>query len=778
MPYFSPLVFFLLGVSFFTFPAELEAGTRRALLVGIDDYQPEQSSTSAPSAEKHSAPQTVGSSANPPSARRAWQSLDGAVNDAEAMHALLRDRYQFPEKNIRILTNAEATHDNILAEIRRHLLDPAAPGDIQVFFYAGHGSQVVNSQSTEPDKKDETIVPADTNRGAWDIRDKELRRLFNDILDKGASLTVFFDSCHSGSIARGLVVPEKVRFMPSDQRDMGPIIKSEIPDARLAPEERGALVFSAAQDSEEAKEDRKEGVAHGAFSLALIEELQRASLTASAEQIFLRTRASMKNRGKSQEPVLAGPTSRRNQPLFGFSGETFPGRTVIAVLSNKDGKVELQGGLAVGLRKNSELKKADAGSVAQALRLRVEEVQSLSRATAHVIEGKADAIHAGDFFTIDGWVEGDEPLLRVWLPPATFRLAELTRIAQELAPLQTADHVQWIADPTEETPTATLSWNGSVWILTSPGKLDENLGKTIMAKAVLEKLNGRATNKEKLFVLLPPPSELVAQFKFTNQNSGVTIVSSPREAPYQLVGRVQGKNVEYAWIRPNVLRKEAEETSPLPVRTDWVATTDGQASAKVAGQLGGFALRLGRLQSWLQLQTPPDEGRFPYALALKNAKTGILMTEGTTSEGEEFDLVLHAPEEALKQGVEKRYVYVFSLDSFGDSHLLFPPQGQGNVENRIPYEPTTPSPTEISLRTRIRIAPPFGIDTYMLLSSREALPDPDVLENEGVRTRGKEPQTPLARLLYDIGQGNRGSSTVTPVSWSIAPLSLKSVPTK
>src|SRR5262249_37374901 len=159
---------------------------------------------------------------------------------------------------VRVLRNEEATRDRILAEIRRQLVEPASPGDVAVFFYAGHGSQVNNSQSTELDKKDETIVPADSNQGAWDIRDKELRRLFNDILDKGAALTVFFDSGHSGSIARGLALAEKARFLPPDPRDIATVVGAETPDSRSAPEERGALVFSAAQDFELANEDTEE----------------------------------------------------------------------------------------------------------------------------------------------------------------------------------------------------------------------------------------------------------------------------------------------------------------------------------------------------------------------------------------------------------------------------------------------------------------------------------------------------------------------------------------
>lgn len=120
-------------------------------------------------------------------------------------------------------------------------------------------------------------------------------------------------------------------------------------------------------------------------------------------------------------------------------------------------------------------------------------------------------------------------------------------------------------------------------------------------------------------------------------------------------------------------------------------------------------------------------------------------------------------------------MYVFSLDSFGNTHLLFPPPTQGNVENRLPVDSSAPA--EIDLGTEIEITPPFGVDRYFLLSSREALPDPAVLESDGVRARGREPDMPLARLLYDRALGARGGRRLTtPTDWGLRSFSLLSTP--
>src|SRR5262245_35028045 len=144
------LMLVLIG-SFLMFCAdELHAETRRALLIGIDKYELKATAAAAAAAGK-----TAVANASPASTmptRGGWFDLDGAVNDVEAIKAILIARYGFQPGNVKVLRNEEATRERILAEIRHHLIEPTAPGDVAVLFYAGHGSQVNNSQSAELDK--------------------------------------------------------------------------------------------------------------------------------------------------------------------------------------------------------------------------------------------------------------------------------------------------------------------------------------------------------------------------------------------------------------------------------------------------------------------------------------------------------------------------------------------------------------------------------------------------------------------------------------------------
>jgi hypothetical protein len=769
--------------------AEVRAETRRALIIGIDKYVPPQS----PAAESTSAGgQDRPSSSNAPAVRGRWSDLDGAVNDADDMRDALITRYDFKPENILVLRNNEATRERILAGIRDHLVKPTQPGDAVVFFYAGHGSQELNPQSEEQDKKDETIVPADSSQGAEDIRDKELRRLFNDILDKGAVLTAIFDSCQSGSIARGVVVEGKARFLPPDTRSSRSRGTLDPSDSRPRPEDRGALILSAAQDFELAKEGRdpETGAPRGAFSVALLQVLRKSDLQESAENVFLRTRASLTT---VQEPVLAGTPDRLRKPLFGVGPDTASRGAMIAVQSvRNDNLVELQGGGVAGLEKGSELKEATPAAGTQPVRLRIEEVKGWSRATAQVISGDPQKLRPGDLFTLDLWVVPDEPLLRVWLP-ASLSLADLQRMAKELDTLRTTDRVQWIADPTEETPTHELFWTGTVWTVAGPtqqggGRQETALGKTFSAQQVLEALSVGTANKAKLFVRVPPPPELLTaiELRTGRQQSVIAVVASPQEANYLLIGRMQRKILEYAWVFPNMLRKEAEAKLPLPVRSDWIAVVDAKGIASAAAQLKGNALRICRVQFWLTLprKTPQDNGDFPYTLALKNTKTGKIVTQDQVIEGELYRLVLRANKDALKQGVMPRYVYVLAIDRNGKITLLFPRESQGSVENRFPAKGSDgemQKPSEILIGDEFAIGEPFGLDTYILLTDAQPIPDPQRLEQEGVVSRGADPEGSVAQLVFNgLDAMTRGvhltTPAKTPTRWSSTVLSLRSVP--
>jgi len=127
-----------------------------------------------------------------------FNDLSGCVNDANDWADLLRNDFSFGD-NIRLLTDAHATRDNILQALG-DLCTGAQSGDIVVFTYSGHGTWVYDQgERDESDNRDEAICAHDGN-----ILDDEIRAVIRQ-LDPDVHLTVISDSCFSGTVTRAML---------------------------------------------------------------------------------------------------------------------------------------------------------------------------------------------------------------------------------------------------------------------------------------------------------------------------------------------------------------------------------------------------------------------------------------------------------------------------------------------------------------------------------------------------------------------------------------------
>ena len=546
--------------------AAASAQTRRAVVIGIDQYSVPDAGPATPAAAPEGTQPAVATHATRRDFSGGWMDLDGSVNDALSMGQVLVSRYGFKPENVHYLLGPTAadnkavknmpphqapTRENILAAIQKYLIDEAQKGDIVVFYYAGHGSQMYNSLSNKLDKQDETIVPADASTGVWDIRDKEISRLFGKVLDRGAVLTAIFDSCHSGSISRGFQIrPGKMRYIPGDTRDA-----KDKPDPGPTPEDRGALIFSSALDTQVAAEARDEHqVSHGAFTLALLHTLTTLPITASAKSIFFSARSLMRSTGLAQDPVLAGTPERQAAPLFGGQGAGMDGKITVTVLGlDEDGNVLLEGGLALGLAPKCDFVPAGAKTRGETAHLRILSVDGLTRSKAQVVGGKPGDVQVGQQFVLDRWVASSGVHLAVWMPPSQLSDAELRAAAAEFAKL--AGQVHWIDDPTADSPTHILAWSGTEWTLTSNGAT-QGLGRNPTVQQVQEKLGAAKTVK--LFLSLPPSAELATALKAAlAEGKAVEVADQPGKATYLLMGHLSGgasPALEYAWVLPNTVK--------------------------------------------------------------------------------------------------------------------------------------------------------------------------------------------------------------------------------
>lgn len=716
------------------------AFTSRSLIIGIDIYKPAgQQSTN--------------------SARLIWRNLNGCVNDAMAIKELAIAKYGFQPLNITSLSNQEASRERILAELKK-LVEVSQNGDVVFIFYAGHGSQVVNSLSLEKDKKDETIVPADSFKGAPDIRDKELSVYFNQLIDKGVLLTVILDSCHSGSVGRGLYETTAVRFLEGNPLDVKDAFTPQ------PPEERGALIISAAQDFEFAKEIKDENnIEHGAFTLALIKAMQQNSVDASAEELFGSAQAIMKFFGKTQEPVLAANEQRKESTLFGLPKGVMSKQLAIPVTSIQDGKVEIMGGFASGLSVGVQLKSSGNDT------LEIAEMKGPNKSVAVFRSSKSNQILPGTLLQVISWATSAGPALRVYLPAKGLEPKALLAAVQASQKLYSSKQVQRIDNISEVMPDRLFSYNEAT------GWYEKNeQGKKIIGATFSPSASKMAAGTS-VYVNFPPSTELVASLKEELQAyNNIEIVNAPEESVYALAGRLNAKNeLEYAFVRTQAGALDTSES--LPLRTNFEQGASGSTKT-TAAKLVENLFRIAKIRAWLLLQPPTGDNIFPFALQVQHYRSGQVVENNQVQLGDTLSFYL-VKKEGERWNRRKRYTYVFSIDGQGAMKLLFPRAAGGSVENRLPQTNDTNTPEERTHLADILVRPPLGLDNYFLLTSDEPIGNLSAFQQSGVVSRGPAPsetQNPLEALLF-TGAKSRNKVT-TPLNWSIEKLILKSTEKK
>ena len=309
--------------------AQQTHGVKRALLIGINRYK------SVPA-------------------------LKGSVNDVETMREILTSRWGFLPRNITVLTDENATRDNMLAALNR-LVQEANPADTVYFHYAGHGSQVVDFSGDESDGLDETIVPQDgRNSGVRDIVDDELDVIFSRLRARNA--VIVLDSCHSGTATRSLDFV--TRSLPRDARvelyrtsAIGTVTRGIVPFERSH-----FVVMSGAAANEAALDGPIDGRFHGFFTYALSRALMAAGSDVSPREVFsgvtreLARIQAIYGPISMPEPQLEAPPTALDQPLFvptiassgGQVPVDLPRLAWLEVTPAPDGQVTLVNGILLG----------------------------------------------------------------------------------------------------------------------------------------------------------------------------------------------------------------------------------------------------------------------------------------------------------------------------------------------------------------------------------------------------------------------------------------------
>ena len=691
----------------------LHGESRRAILVGIDNYNPSDDARAQ-----------LLRDLKPPAVKRPpvegdatyWRfdDLDGAVNDVHLMQAVLQG---LGFQDFVVLTDQEASADAILRALQKNLVEDAQPGDLRLFYYSGHGNHVKNRASSQQEGEDQTLVPADNWRNVPDIRDKEISRILFQAARKGVIVTFIADSCHSGSLARGMwnsggkartnsgtrggVAGAALREpVANDPPDRDPATRQAID-----PEKLGVLTLAAAQPNQEAREIRTEDGAHGAFTWALAQSLRYAS--EPMDRIFARTVAALGADGAVQLPAMGGP-SRFAKTILGQTPAVGGGLAVV-VDSVKGADVHLRGGAAMGLFPKCVLKTVSQPAVT----VEIVSSEGLSGSVAHV--AGQGSVKAGDVLALERWVAPGAAGLRVSIPEAA-PAAALARAAAEFGKLRDDPAIEWLEDPTAGAPTHVVSWSGSAWVLeTNPAGKPAALGTEPTAASIKRLLPPKA----RLLVRLPLPASLLPAIPLGDpDHSAVEVTASPAGAQYWFWGKITPNGPAYAWLLPGATEAGVRDAAgasgalPLPIRSDWVTLPDEPEGLRAAGAaLTESALHLARLRAWLTLQSPPAQQTFPYHLAFRQVNGGELgdfKATGDFKEGEKYKLYLRADASApaARDSLAPRWVYVFAIDHFGDGARIFPPPGRGNEANRLPYVQVERNPISRPFCRSPEIRPP------------------------------------------------------------------------
>ncbi len=313
-------------------------------------------------------------------------SLKGPGNDADLMRQLLIDRFEFSEKDITILADHVGGRKNrpLRKNIEREfqtLAKKAGKGDQVVILLSGHGSQLpdndpMSKDDLEPDLLDEIFLAADT-KAEFDfktlsipnaIRDDEIRNWLNAIRDKGASVWLIVDSCHSGSSARSVEVRREIpreMLIPKDvlnslarRQPKHRGMKSQDGSLDTNDKKGGLVAIYASQPHEPTVElklprDATDGQWRGLLTYSLAKVLTEAETPLTYTELVQRIHAEyISSQGRLGPTPLVEGVDRNREVL----GQTqWPERSRLRIQERGDGHFKLSGGTLHGLTVGSIL---------------------------------------------------------------------------------------------------------------------------------------------------------------------------------------------------------------------------------------------------------------------------------------------------------------------------------------------------------------------------------------------------------------------------------------
>lgn len=268
-----------------------------ALLVGINEYSPE-----------------VGK-------------LSGCINDVDHFHTYLKENVDGSRLCVEVLKNSDATRPNIIQRFRSHL-SQATAGDVVIFQYSGHGARWKSAREFAqfyPDGKDDGLVCIDSREaGGFDLADKELAVLLDELARNEPQIVVILDSCHSGSSTRGADDFTQLRARQTHEVTVERPLETYLDGYYVAARQRNEsfkipasqhILLAACERTQKAWEGKDH---RGVFTSTLLDVLAKSGPAISYADLFVRCRAAVRLRADNQDPQFE--TSNGFNAYSGFLG--------------------------------------------------------------------------------------------------------------------------------------------------------------------------------------------------------------------------------------------------------------------------------------------------------------------------------------------------------------------------------------------------------------------------------------------------------------------------
>jgi hypothetical protein len=230
-----------------------------------------------------------------------FNDLKGCVNDANDWAALL----QSLGFDVTLMLDSQVTRQNVKAALR-DIVNTTDAGDITVFTYSGHGTQVLDADGDEADPYDEAIYLYDGT-----VIDDELRLILRGIHSQ-ATLVVIMDSCFSGTVTR--IAGEKAipRFVPPAVATAGRITRKPF----LLPEgDMPEILLSGCSNSEYSYDAEFDGRPNGAMTAVAIRAIKQ-NPNVTYREFYAALRALLPSQDYPQTPQLEGSDANKDRKLF------------------------------------------------------------------------------------------------------------------------------------------------------------------------------------------------------------------------------------------------------------------------------------------------------------------------------------------------------------------------------------------------------------------------------------------------------------------------------